>query len=75
MSGRHIGTYKAACKAPHAFEVISGIMNMTYKGGISLPRWQNIIFHMNQNTELGNSMVSLLETFHLSMEYIRRFLN
>ena len=28
---------------------------------------KKLIFHMNQNTELGLSMASLLETFHLSM--------
>ena len=43
MSGRHIGTYKAARKAPQAFEILNGIMNMAYKGGVSLPRWQNTL--------------------------------
>ena len=40
FSGRHIGTYKAARKAPHSFELITGIMNMAYRNGVSLPRWQ-----------------------------------
>ena len=43
MSGRHIGTYKAARKEPKVFKVLTGIMNMAYKGGVSLPRWQQTL--------------------------------
>ena len=43
MSGRHIGTYKASRKAAPLFEIITGIMNMAYKGGVSLPRWERTL--------------------------------
>ena len=43
LSGRHIGTYKAARKALHSFEIITGIMNIAYRSGISLPRWQKTL--------------------------------
>ena len=38
MSGRHIGTYKAARKATSTFEVVTGIMDLAYRNGLSLPR-------------------------------------
>ena len=43
MSGRHIGTYKAVRKSLPSLEVVTGIMDLAYRNGVSLPRWQRTL--------------------------------